>query len=262
MNNAAQAADLLAQTWAEQKQLEELPASCRPADVKQAYACQAQLVEQLTTHYGEPVGYKIGCTNEWAQQLLSIDTPFYGRLLQRRVYQSPARLDASDYFMRIIEPEFAFKMARDLPADEAPYDESDIIAAIDTILPAIEVVDSRYQDWMAVDAASLIADNGSHGAWVQGADYEDDWRALDLAEHTMTLQVNDQVIRHGSSQLVMGNPLNALVWLVNTLTQQGYGLQTGDLISTGVCCEIYKANAGDSLRADFGVLGVIELTFD
>jgi 2-keto-4-pentenoate hydratase len=262
MNNPTQAANLLAQAWSGQKRLAELPHACRPTDPREAYNCQAALIKQLSSDQGEPIGYKIGGTNEWARQLLGIDEPFYGRLLQKRVYRSPARVAAADFFMCIIEPEFAFKMARDLPPDGAPYEEADIVAAVDTMLPAIEIVDSRFNNWTSIGAPSLIADNGSNGAWVQGPDYTADWRALDLVEHAMTLTVNDVVTRQGCGERVMGNPLNALAWLVNMLNQQGYGLKAGELISTGVCCEVYQAHAGDRLRADFGKLGTVEIALD
>jgi 2-keto-4-pentenoate hydratase len=152
-------------------------------------------------------------------------------------------------------------MARDLPPEGAPYEESDIIAAIATLLPAIEIVDSRYREWTSVGAPSLIADNGSNGAWVTGPEYTGDWRSLDLAEHIMELHVNGAAVRRGSGEKVMGNPLHALSWLVKTLNQQGYGLKADELISTGVCCEVYNAVPGDRLHADFGQLGHVEIEF-
>jgi 2-keto-4-pentenoate hydratase len=261
MNNTTEVADLLAQAWSTQEPLAELPSGCRPASLREAYACQAALIERLAPEYGAPVGYKIGCTSEWAQNLLGVDAPFYGRLLSKRVYRSPAQVPLGDFSLCIIEPEFAFKMAADLPPEGAPYEESDVIAAIGTLLPAFEIVDSRFRTWTTVGALSLIADNGSNGAWVAGEDYAGDWRTLDLAEHVMELHVNGAVVRQGSGEKVMGNPLHALIWLVKTLNQQGYGLKAGELVSTGVCCEVYQAVAGDRLRADFADLGTVELTF-
>jgi 2-keto-4-pentenoate hydratase len=261
MERIEKAADLLAEARMKQQQWTALPDDCRPPKPEEAYAVQNALVQRLVSNYGgRPVGYKIACTNKVAQEFLKLDGPFYGRLLSAFVQESPGRLNVNDFYMRIIEPEFAFQMAEDLPAAASPYDRDRVAAAVGAVLPAIEIVDSRYKEWTAVGGPSLIADNGCNGAWVQGEGYAD-WKSLDLSAQEVALVVNGRRIREGLGDAIMGHPINALTWLANKLCQQGTGLSVGDLVSTGTCVDVYHAEAGDEIQADFGPIGVVELTF-
>ena len=82
------------------------------------------------------------------------------------MYDGPATLAADDFFMRVIGPEFAFEMGEDLPPRGAPYDADRVAKAVKAVLPAVEIVDSRYDDWTTIGDPSLIADNACTGAWV------------------------------------------------------------------------------------------------
>jgi len=241
--------------------LTELPPAARPATPQAGYQCQARFIEQLTgRNHGHVMGYKIACTNAIAQRFLGMPEPFYGRLLSASTFDSPARLSAGDFFMRIIESEFAFQLARDLPPSAQPVDREQIAAALAGVLPGIEIVDSRFTSWTTVGAPSLIADNACHGAWVKGA-LLTDWRHLDLAAQAVELRVNGSVVQRGSGSAVLGHPLNALEWLVERLHAQGIGLKAGEYVTTGVTTDIYDAQAGDHLVADFGPVGAVELRF-
>ena len=209
---------------------------------------------------GRVIGYKIACTNAIAQEFLSMPEPFYGRLISATTYDSPARLNAGDFFMRIIESEFAFQFARDLPPSATPLTVDAIADAIAGVLPGIEVVDSRFTDWRSVGAPSLIADSACHGAWVKGA-LVADWRKFDLAEQAVTLSVNGTIVQRGSGAAVLGHPLKALQWLVNRLHREGVGLAAGDYVTTGVTTDIYDAQPGDVMVADFGPVGSASVMF-
>jgi 2-keto-4-pentenoate hydratase len=209
---------------------------------------------------GRPVGWKIGCTNASAQRLLGLDGPFFGRLLSPFVHQSPATLPAGDFNMRCIEAEFAFRLGEDLPAGGAPYDRERVAGAVAAVLPAIEIVDTRFRDWQRVGAGWLIADNASAGHWVRGAEVAD-WRRFELADHRVDLRLGAAPIRRGSGAAVLGHPLAALTWLANALAARGRGLLAGELVTTGTSIDVYFANAGDALEADFGALGRVSLRF-
>ena len=164
--------------------------------------------------------------------------------------------------MRVIEPEFAFEMAKDLPPRAEAYTQNEVTAAVGALLPAIEIVESRYQSWTTVGAACLIADHAVHGAWVKGRPTTV-WRALDLAQHQVKLWVNGALNQTGRGEVVLGHPLKALTWLANALTQRSPGLRAGDWVTTGVCIDqVYEAQTGDVVTADFGSLGVVEVRFE
>jgi len=255
-------AQLLSEARIRGERLAELPALARPLTTEQAYCCQEILVHRLLEHYGGPaIGYKVACTNPIAQRQLNVDGPFYGHLLGTFCYESPARVPAAQFVERIIEAEFAFCMARDLPPVATPRQRDEVASAVEGVLPGIEIVDSRFESWTTMGAPSLIADNACNAAWVRGPLMKD-WRGLDLAAQPVRLTVNGSVARQGAGSAVLGHPLNALLWLVNTLSSRGVGLQAGQYITTGVTTEVYWAERGDRITADFGAVGTAELTFE
>ncbi|MBZ5678179.1 MAG: hydratase [Acidobacteriia bacterium] len=259
------ASKLLAQARISHKRLPELPAAVRPKTPGEAYVVQDGLIDQLLAHYGgSVVGYKVACTNVTAQRQLNVDAPFCGRLLSAFFFESPARVDASKFFMRVVEAEFAFEMARDLPPISTPRSRDEIATAVKGVLPGIEIVDSRFDDWTTIGAPSLIADNACNAAWVKGrpgTDWQSLWQTSDLATQAVRLTVNGKVAREGTGRNVLGHPLNALEWLVNSLSARGLGLKAGQFVTTGVTTEVYMAERGDRIMADFGPVGSVDLDF-
>lgn len=256
------ASELLAQARTKMQRLAELPAEVRPQTPEEAYQVQASLLPQLLAHFGgSAIGYKIACTNEIAQRQLHVDSPFFGRLLSATTQDSPARIESNVYFMRVMEAEFAFKMSRDLPPTAAPYTRDQVADAVEGVMAGIEVVDSRFDSWTTVGTPSLIADNACHAAWIRGPLVRD-WRGIDLAAQKVRLIINGQLKDEGSGAAVLGHPLNALTWLANALNARGLGLRAGDSITTGVTTDIYMAGPGDRVTADFGSVGVVELTIE
>jgi 2-keto-4-pentenoate hydratase len=259
------ASELLALARINHKRLAELPGSIRPKTPGEAYVVQDDLVDRLLAHYGGSViGHKIACTNVTAQRQLNVDAPFAGWLLSAFFFESsfekPARVEAAKFFMRVVEAEFAFEMAHDLPPTAAPRSRQEIAAAVKGVLPGIEIVDSRFDDWTTIGAPSLIADNACNAAWVKGR-LLTDWQSIDLAAQAVRVMVNGKLLREGSGGNVLGHPLNALEWLVNNLSARGLGLKAGQYITTGVTTEVYMAERGDRITADFGPVGSVDLDF-
>lgn len=252
-------ARLLAEARFQHRRLSELPIEARPRTEDEAYACQDALVARLREHYGgETIGYKIACTNPIAQELLHMKEPFRGRMMSSFCLESPASLETDHFFMRVIEAEFAFRMARDLAPGSHPVPAEEIAEAVEGVLPGIEIVDSRFDDWTTVGAESLIADNACHATWIRGK-LERDWRGIDLAAQEVRLAVNGEVVQTGRGAAVLGHPLNALEWLIRHLHSRGATLKAGEYITTGVTTGIYMGHRGDRIQAEFGPLGGVEL---
>jgi 2-keto-4-pentenoate hydratase len=255
------ASELLAQARINHKRLPALPPAIRLNTAAEAYAVQDALIDGLLAHYGGSViGYKVACTNVTAQRQLNVDAPFCGRLLSAFFFESPARIEASKFFMRVVEAEFAFEMARDLPPAPAARSRAEIAAAVKGVLPGIEIVDSRFDDWTTIGAPSLIADNACNAAWVKGS-VVTGWQSIDLAAQAVRVTVNGKLLREGSGANVLGHPFHALEWLVNNLSARGIGLKAGQYITTGVTTEVYMAERGDRITADFGPVGSVDLEF-
>jgi 2-keto-4-pentenoate hydratase len=254
-------AELLAEMRFSHQRLQQLPETIRPPDLATAYQVQDALVDRLLArHGGRRIGYKAACTNALAQQQLNVPGPLFGQMLSFSHLHSPATLRADDFTLRIVEAEFGVQMAQDVPARVQAYSASEIAAFVGAVMPGIEIVSHRFVNWAKVGAPSVAADNAIHGAWVQGAPIAD-WQAFDLAAQPVTLTVNGKFFERGSGANVLGHPLNVVAWLASELPQHGKQLKTGNFITTGVVMNVYLAQAGDHLRADFGALGTVEVTF-
>jgi 2-keto-4-pentenoate hydratase len=261
MNRVSAACEYLFDLRVTHGSVAALPADVAPRSLAEGYQIQERLVRKLLDQFGgHPIGYKIACTSELAQKALGVDGPFFGVLLSSSSRVTPATLSGGDFTVRCAEAEFGFEMAHDVPAGPV-YTAETVRDFIGTALPSIEIVDHHYHNWQVVGAPSLLADNAIHGAWVAGEPYSG-WRNIDFARHPVALIVNNERTFHGSGAAVLGNPLNVVAWLANELPKFGRRLCRGDRVTTGVTTDIYLAQPGDRLAADFGVLGRVELSFD
>ena len=243
---------------------ESIPDALVPDTLADAYRAQALLVDRMLSETATggctPVGYKIACTSEIARRLFNADGPVFGRLLSCRSWPDGATLETLDFPMFAAEPEFAFRMAEDVPALAGGWTSNTITPFVGQMIPAIEIVGSRFADWSAYSVASLAADNAVHMGWIEGSG-TDDWRSIALDRHPVTLSVNGRKHLAGCGANVMGNPLNALAWLANELPKHGCQLKAGDVLTTGVCTDVYPIGTGETLKADFGILGSASVKF-
>ena len=159
--------------------------------------------------------------------------------------------------MRVAEIEFAFRFGRELPPRPSPYEIAEVMDAVATLHPAIEIPDSRYEDFCAVGAPQLIADNACANLFVLGRAVEGDWRDADLAKHPVVAFVTGKSQHNGTGAAVLGDPRIALTWIVNELSGLGIALQPGQVVITGTCVTPISVEAGDEVSGDFGRFGVV-----
>ena len=158
---------------------------------------------------------------------------------------------------RVNGDEFAFVLGKALPARDTPYERDEVLDAVTALHLSIEVPDSRYEDFTKVGAPSLIADTACASWLVLGPAVVADWRAIDLSTHTVTAYKNGAEAAVGSGKAVLGDPRIALTWLVNEAARYGGGVEAGQFVTTGTCVIPVPIARGDSIRADYGVLGTI-----
>jgi len=252
------AADLLWSCWQDGASLAALPEALRPATRADGYAIQAR----LAAHGRAPLfGWKIAATSAAGQAHIGVDGPIAGRLLGERAHPDGAEIPFGANRMRVAEPEFAFRMARDLAPRTRAFAPEEVLAAVATLHPAIEIPDSRYQDFARVGAPQLIADNACAHEFVLGPAAPESWRETDLARHPVMGRVADKLERAGSGANVLGDPRVALAWLANELSRLGITLRAGEVVTTGTCCIPLAVAPGDQVSMDFGPLGRVGMAF-
>jgi 2-keto-4-pentenoate hydratase len=253
------AAQIIWQNWNAATRIDELPAACRPADRAEGYAIQAELARLS----GQPVaGWKIAATSVAGQKHIGVNGPLAGRLLKNRILADGKNVSLRGNFMCLAEAEFAFRFGTALPKRGEPYAPSEVLAAVASLHCAIELPDSRYLAVARVGAPHLIADDACACWFLAGEATTADWRALDLAAHAVTAELNGRHAARGTGANVLGDPGIALTWLANELNTYADGLQVGDIVTTGTCVVPVPIAPGDHLRVDFGVLGIIEANFE
>jgi 2-keto-4-pentenoate hydratase len=259
MNDVATAAaDIVWAHWRDGRLMPALPEPVRPRTRADGYAVQAALARR-TAH---PLfGWKIAATSTAGQRHINVDGPLAGRLFRERVREAGAEVPLGANHMRVVEAEFAFRMAVDLPPRREAYSVGEVLEAVATLHPAIEIPDSRYDDFTTVGAAQLIADNACAHDFVLGPAADVDWRPMDLVEHAVIATVSGRDVRTGKGGHVLGDPRIALTWLANELSGLGLTLRAGEVVTTGTCVVPPPVAPGDHVRADFGPLGAVEIRF-
>jgi 2-keto-4-pentenoate hydratase len=244
--------------WRAGTKLGGLDPTQRPRDRIEGYAIQAE-IERLST--ARLFGWKIAATSEAGQKHINVAGPMAGRILAETVIADGGSASMAGNAMRVAEPEFAFRMRVDLPPRPSPYSIGEVLDAVDTLHPAIEIPDSRFADFVNAGEAQIIADNACAHLFVLGAATTANWRALDLVDHkaVVTLRGEQYV---GQGRNVLGDPRIALAWLANELRQLGLTLRAGQVATTGTCHPPLPIQSGDMFAIDFGAIGKVSVAFD
>jgi 2-keto-4-pentenoate hydratase len=251
------ASDVLWDHWRNGRRMPWLPETMRPLTREEGYAIQAQ----LERHSAFPLfGWKIAATSRAGQAHIAVEGPLGGRLLRERAHKGGERIRFGENHMRVAEAEFAFRVGRDLPPRATLYSADEVLSAVASLHPAIEVPDSRYEDFTVVGAAQLIADNACAHDFVLGRPAPENWKSIDLSAHRVSGSVAGRLQREGVGGNVLGDPRTALTWLVNELSSLHLTLHAGEVVTTGTCLVPLPIEPGDRVRADFGEIGSVEVS--
>lgn len=255
---ARAASRLLVGHWDNGTHLDAIPEELRPKTRTEGYAIQSHVMERSAAPL---FGWKIAATSLAGQRHINVDGPMAGRLLAEKAVEIGGIVSLATSKMRVAEVEFAFRFSRQIPPRAAPYEIAQVMDAVATFHPAIEVPDSRYDDFRAVGAPQLIADNACANLFVIGQPAEGDWRDVNLAEHPVTGLVSGKSRHDGTGAAVLGDPRIALTWIVNELSGLGIALQPGQMVITGTCVTPISVAAGDEVIGDLGRFGKVSVRF-
>ncbi|MGH9009953.1 MAG: 2-keto-4-pentenoate hydratase [Acidimicrobiia bacterium] len=221
--------------------------------VADAYAVQSALCDLLLADGDRIVGYKLGLTSAPMQQMFGVNEPDFAPVLASGVVDDGASVEVSRFIQPKAEAEIALLLDRPLTGPGVTTLEA--ARAIAGATAAIEIVDSRIEDWK-IKLPDTIADMASSGAVVlssQLVPLED----IDVRLVGMAITRNGQLAATGAGAAALGNPIQAVAWLANTLAPYGVTLEAGRFVMTGALHAAFTAAAGDVIRAEFDRLGSV-----
>jgi 2-keto-4-pentenoate hydratase len=226
-------------------------------DVDDAYAIQTHNIDRRVGAGARVIGRKIGLTSRGMQDMLGVDEPDFGVLLDDMFVEDGDEVDLTTMLQPRIEAELAFVLARDLAGPGVTT--ANAIAAMAGVLPAVEIVDSRFADWK-IKLVDTVADNASSGRFVIGGRMRAPTE-LDLRLVGMVLSRNGEMIDTGAGAAALGNPARCVAWLANKLGAFGTTLRAGDVILPGAVHRMVAVRPGDVFRAEYAHLGAVTARF-
>lgn len=226
--------------------------------VPDAYAIQKAVIDLKTTRGENVIGKKIGLTSKGIRDQVGVQEPDYGIMTSAGVVLSGETIDLSKMICPRIEAEIIFVLKKDL---DMPFVTAwDVIDATAGVMPGLEIVDSRIQDWR-IRIQDTVADGASYARVVTGGNRLVPINELDLSMVPMASYRNGELMFTSCGAAVMAsNPINSVVWLANKMASYGAPLRAGELILSGAFTPVFDFRPGDHVVARFGALGQVELT--
>jgi 2-keto-4-pentenoate hydratase len=226
-------------------------------DVVDAYEIQLLNIRRRLAAGATVHGHKVGLSSKAMQQMMGVDEPDYGHLLSDMVYTEDTPIDTRRFLLPRVEVEVGFVLGDDLPGEGCTVE--DVLRCTDFIAPAIELIDSRIEDWK-IGLCDTIADNASSCGVILGKERVRP-ADLDVTAIEAQLQINGEKVAEGRSDAVLGDPTIAVAWLANKVAAFGVRLEKGHVVLPGSCTRAYDVKPGDSVVATFSGLGSVSLTF-
>ena len=226
-------------------------------DWEDAYAIQEAIKQRKLARGARIVGLKAGLTSHAKMKQMGVDTPVFGFLADYFALPDGGECKAAELIHPKVEPEIAFVTKADLRGPGCHI--AAVLAATDFVLPAIEIIDSRYRDFK-FDLKSVVADNCSSSRFVVGGAIADP-ADVDLRTTGVVLEKNGEVVALGAGAAVLGHPAAAIAMLVNKLAERGEHLPAGTLVLSGGITEAVAVKAGDHITLRVQGLGSTSVRF-
>ncbi len=229
-------------------------------EVTDAYRIQEYVVDALRDSGRDVKGYKIGLTSKPMQEMVGSTEPDYSAIMDDMFIAEGSESPRADWNDPLVEMELAFVMKATLKGPG--INVADVIRATDFVLPAIEIVDFRVARAPGMDVRDTIADLAAVGGVVLGGN-PIALNDIDVRAVTGCLEINGDVREQGCADAVLGNPLTAVAWLANKMSEFDVAFEPGDVILSGSFVRALSVNAGDRVIARFdNRLGNVEISFN
>jgi 2-keto-4-pentenoate hydratase len=227
--------------------IDQLPEGSQPTSETEAYLIQDLVAKTL----GPVVAWKVGSA--------TVDSePFRAPIHRDSLFVDQSRIPAKMFHVIGVEAELVYAFKRDLPPEGTPYSLGNVLDAIEAIIPAIEIVDTRFKIFGGCDPLAHRADQGNHGALILGTPVHS-WRSLDPITLPVRLEVDGKILCEAIGGNSAVDPVRLLVWLVNEGSRSLGGVRAGQMVTTGSCTGTIFVDPGTSARATFQGLGTLEV---
>lgn len=253
----AEIAKQLIRSEGEKQAIEPLTTTYPGITVRDAYRIQMAQIDRRVLKGAKIVGKKVGLTSTVMQSMFNVTTPDFGHLLDDMMIVEAEDIDLNEFIAPKLECEIAFILKEDLQGPGMTRE--DVEAATDYVVPAFEIIDSRIRDWK-IRFEDTVADNGSSARAILGG-IPTSLRDLDLEHLGMIFSKNGCLIDTAAGAAVMGNPIEAVVWLANTLGEYGISLKANEVILSGALTGAVPVEAGAIYTAEFAQIGSVTIQF-
>ncbi|CAM5477383.1 2-oxo-3-hexenedioate decarboxylase [Eoetvoesiella caeni] len=222
-----------------------------------SYAVQDELRRRWLQRGERVVGFKAGLTSKAKMQQMGVHVPSFGILTNAMARPENGVIEIKELVHPRVEAEIAFVLRDELSGNQCTIEQ--VLAATDFIIPAVEVIDSRYEKFK-FDLTSVIADNGSSARYVTGGRPLDP-REIDLRTIGVVIEKNGEIQTVGASAAVLNHPANSILLLLDHLAARGETLPAGSFVMTGGITEAIPVAAGDNITARYQNMGSISFRF-
>lgn len=226
-------------------------------DWEDAYAIQDALRALKEARGVRVAGLKMGLTSHAKMRQMGVVDPVYGFITDYGAVADGGEIDTRHLIHPKVEAEIAFVTRRPLKGPGCHI--GSVLAATDFILPAVEIIDSRYENFR-FDLKSVIADNTSSARYVLGGTHRNA-EGIDLKNLGVVMEKNGEVVAMASGAAVLGHPAQSVAMLANMLGARGREIPAGTLILTGGVTEAVAVAAGDNVTVRYQHLGSVSMRF-
>jgi len=241
----------------ERKPVAKLTDEYPALDWDDAYAIQNTLRAHKIAAGVRIAGLKAGLTSKAKMKQMNVAEPVFGFLCDYGAYGDGGEVPFERYIAPRIEAEIAFVTARELRGPGCHI--AQVLAATEFVLPAVEILDSRYENFR-FDLVSVVADNTSAAGFVTGGRPRR-VSEIDLPTLGLVVEHNGRVVETAAGAAVLGHPAESVAMLANSLARRGEAIPAGSFIMTGGITAALAMARGDCVTARFQDLGSVSLRF-
>jgi 2-oxo-hept-3-ene-1,7-dioate hydratase len=250
------AVDILEKAFKERKQATQLSTTWPGITIEDAYGISTLWANRRMKAGAKLIGHKVGLTSKAMQRSSKIDEPDFGYLFDDMIVPDGGKVKHADYCLPRVEIELAFVLGKRLMGPGIGL--TDVMAATEYVVPALELVDARLQDPRKI--FDTVSDNAAASGIVMGGRPVRPFD-IDLRWVGGLMYINGEIEETGVAAGVLGHPAMGVAWLANRLGTLGTAMEPGHVVLAGSFTRVVFPKKGDTLHADFGQLGAISMQY-